>query len=265
MPTVGAGRADVLRILMSHALPDLSVLRSHLRSRDRDRGTGGGVGPRRRGGRLQPRLHLPEGVRDQAAPRGPGPADDAARAPRRRAASRRAGTRRSRRSTGGSRRSSPSTAGTRWPSTSATRTRTTCPRSLTGRRGCACSARRTSTRRRPSTRCRSRSSPGYMFGTMLSVPIPDVDRCDHLLLLGANPLVSNGSLLTAPEHARPAARDPRARRQGRGGGPAPHAHRRGGRRAPLHPARHRRAAARRDRVHDRRGGPRRPGRARRAR
>jgi anaerobic selenocysteine-containing dehydrogenase len=41
-------------------------------------------------------------------------------------------------------------------------------------------------------------SSGYMFGTMLSVPIPDVDRCDHLLVLGANPLVSNGSLLTAP-------------------------------------------------------------------
>ncbi|HKP21660.1 MAG TPA: molybdopterin oxidoreductase family protein [Thermoleophilaceae bacterium] len=41
-------------------------------------------------------------------------------------------------------------------------------------------------------------SSGLMFGTMLSVPIPDVDRCDHLLLLGANPLVSNGSLLTAP-------------------------------------------------------------------
>jgi anaerobic selenocysteine-containing dehydrogenase len=41
-------------------------------------------------------------------------------------------------------------------------------------------------------------SAGLMFGTMLSVPIPDVDRCDHLLLLGANPLVSNGSLLTAP-------------------------------------------------------------------
>ena len=68
-----------------HALPDLSILRSHVRSRDRDRGTGGGVGPRRRGGRLQPRLHLPEGVRDQAAPRGPGPADHAAGAPRRRA------------------------------------------------------------------------------------------------------------------------------------------------------------------------------------
>ena len=42
-------------------------------------------------------------------------------------------------------------------------------------------------------------SAGHMFGTMLSVPVPDVDRCEHLLLLGANPLVSNGSLLTAPD------------------------------------------------------------------
>ena len=42
-------------------------------------------------------------------------------------------------------------------------------------------------------------SSGLMFGTMLSVPVPDLDRTDHLLLLGANPLVSNGSLLTAPD------------------------------------------------------------------
>jgi anaerobic selenocysteine-containing dehydrogenase len=42
-------------------------------------------------------------------------------------------------------------------------------------------------------------SAGLMFGAMLSVPVPDVDRCDHLVLLGANPLVSNGSLLTAPD------------------------------------------------------------------
>lgn len=38
-----------------------------------------------------------------------------------------------------------------------------------------------------------------MFGHLLSIPIPDVDRTDHLLVLGANPLVSNGSLLTAPD------------------------------------------------------------------
>ncbi len=37
-----------------------------------------------------------------------------------------------------------------------------------------------------------------MFGHQLLLPIPDVDRTDFLLLLGANPLVSNGSVLTAP-------------------------------------------------------------------
>src|SRR5215212_7510384 len=41
-------------------------------------------------------------------------------------------------------------------------------------------------------------SSGLMFGGALSIPVPDVDRCEHLLILGANPLVSNGSLLTAP-------------------------------------------------------------------
>ena len=40
---------------------------------------------------------------------------------------------------------------------------------------------------------------GYMFGGGLTVPVPDVDRCSHLLILGANPLASNGSLLTAPD------------------------------------------------------------------
>ena len=40
---------------------------------------------------------------------------------------------------------------------------------------------------------------GLMFGGGLSVPIPDVDRTDYFLILGANPLVSNGSLLTAPD------------------------------------------------------------------
>jgi anaerobic selenocysteine-containing dehydrogenase len=42
-------------------------------------------------------------------------------------------------------------------------------------------------------------SSGLMFGTMLSVPIPDVDRTDYMLILGANPLASNGSLMTAPD------------------------------------------------------------------
>jgi anaerobic selenocysteine-containing dehydrogenase len=42
-------------------------------------------------------------------------------------------------------------------------------------------------------------SCGYVFGDALTIPIPDVDRTDFLLLLGANPLVSNGSLMTAPD------------------------------------------------------------------
>jgi anaerobic selenocysteine-containing dehydrogenase len=42
-------------------------------------------------------------------------------------------------------------------------------------------------------------SSGFMFGAPLSIPIPDVDRTDYLLMLGANPLASNGSLMTAPD------------------------------------------------------------------
>ena len=38
-----------------------------------------------------------------------------------------------------------------------------------------------------------------MFGSGASVPVPDLDRTDFLLVLGANPLASNGSLMTAPD------------------------------------------------------------------
>ncbi len=37
-----------------------------------------------------------------------------------------------------------------------------------------------------------------LFGHQLLVPIPDLDRTDYLLILGANPVASNGSLMTAP-------------------------------------------------------------------
>ncbi len=37
-----------------------------------------------------------------------------------------------------------------------------------------------------------------MFGHQLLLPVPDVDRTSYMLMLGANPLVSNGSLMTAP-------------------------------------------------------------------
>jgi anaerobic selenocysteine-containing dehydrogenase len=37
-----------------------------------------------------------------------------------------------------------------------------------------------------------------VYGHSWSVPVPDIDRTNHLLIIGANPLVSNGSMLTAP-------------------------------------------------------------------
>ncbi len=42
-------------------------------------------------------------------------------------------------------------------------------------------------------------SAGMMFGHPLTIPVPDVDRTDYLLMLGANPLQSNGSLASAPD------------------------------------------------------------------
>jgi anaerobic selenocysteine-containing dehydrogenase len=37
-----------------------------------------------------------------------------------------------------------------------------------------------------------------MFGHQLLLPIPDIDRTQFMLILGANPMASNGSLMTAP-------------------------------------------------------------------
>ncbi|MFD5620107.1 molybdopterin-dependent oxidoreductase [Streptomyces yangpuensis] len=42
-------------------------------------------------------------------------------------------------------------------------------------------------------------SSGLLFGDPLAIPVPDLDRTDFLLLLGANPVESNGSLCTAPD------------------------------------------------------------------
>ncbi len=39
----------------------------------------------------------------------------------------------------------------------------------------------------------------YLYGSSLAIPIPDVDRTDYFLCLGANPVVSNGSFLSAPD------------------------------------------------------------------
>ncbi|MFJ9144498.1 molybdopterin-dependent oxidoreductase [Streptomyces griseus] len=42
-------------------------------------------------------------------------------------------------------------------------------------------------------------SSGLLFGDAHAIPVPDLDRTGHLLLIGANPLESNGSLCTAPD------------------------------------------------------------------
>jgi anaerobic selenocysteine-containing dehydrogenase len=42
-------------------------------------------------------------------------------------------------------------------------------------------------------------SAGLMFGHWLSVPVPDLPRTDLLIVLGANPAVSNGSMWTVPD------------------------------------------------------------------
>ncbi|MGC9537881.1 molybdopterin oxidoreductase family protein [Streptomyces sp. UG1] len=42
-------------------------------------------------------------------------------------------------------------------------------------------------------------SSGLLYGDALAIPVPDLDNTDHLLLIGANPLESNGSLCTAPD------------------------------------------------------------------
>ena len=105
---------------------------------------------------------------------------------------------------------------------------------------------------------------GLMFGGSLT--IADPRRRPHRP--PADPRRQPAGLERQPaDRARPAraaARDPGARRQGRGRRPAPLAHRRGRRRPPLHPARHRRAPAVRARPHPLRRGARDARPARRA-
>jgi anaerobic selenocysteine-containing dehydrogenase len=43
------------------------------------------------------------------------------------------------------------------------------------------------------------ASSWHLYGSSFVTPIPDLDRTDHLLCVGANPVVSNGSLLAAPD------------------------------------------------------------------
>jgi anaerobic selenocysteine-containing dehydrogenase len=42
----------------------------------------------------------------------------------------------------------------------------------------------------------------WLFGHKLMFPIPDIDRTDYFLMLGANPIASNGSIWTVPDVRR---------------------------------------------------------------
>ncbi|MFH8368152.1 molybdopterin oxidoreductase family protein [Streptomyces sp. NPDC018031] len=42
-------------------------------------------------------------------------------------------------------------------------------------------------------------SSGLLYGDANALPVPDLDRTDHLLVIGANPVESGGSLCTAPD------------------------------------------------------------------
>ena len=61
----------------------------------------------------------------------------------------------------------------------------------------------------------------FLYGTPMSVPIPDLMRTDLLVLMGANPVVSHGSFLTAPRIKDRMHDIVEARRTGRGDRSAP--------------------------------------------
>jgi anaerobic selenocysteine-containing dehydrogenase len=42
----------------------------------------------------------------------------------------------------------------------------------------------------------------HLYGSSLITPVPDIDRTNYFLCVGANPLVSNGSFMTAPDVRR---------------------------------------------------------------
>ena len=54
------------------------------------------------------------------------------------------------------------------------------------------------------------AASALLYGSPALIPIPDLQRTSFLLMVGANPFVSHGSVLTAPKVKEPAARDRRA-------------------------------------------------------
>ena len=68
--------------------------------------------------------------------------------------------------------------------------------------------------------------------------MPDIDRTHYLLIIGANPIISHGSLMTMPDAPGRLKRGARARRQDRRHRSAPHRDGEDRERAPLHPPGH---------------------------
>ena len=173
--------------------------------------------PRRPRRRVQPRLHLPEGLDAQAAARGPRPAAHAAGPPRRRARAEATLGR------GVRRRSSARLDADHRRSTAATRSaiylgnpnaHNLAGAALRPRARCRRSAPATSTRRAPSTRCRSRSSAALMFGGVADDP--GARPRPHRLPADARrqPVRVERQPMHRARLARPARGDPRARRHG---------------------------------------------------
>ena len=90
------------------------------------------------------------------------------------------------------------TGATRSRSITATRWCTTTARSHCAKGSSTPSARATAPA--PARRTPARASPTsyYLYGSSWAIPVPDVERTDYLLCIGANPIVSHGSFLCAP-------------------------------------------------------------------
>ena len=97
----------------------------------------------------------------------------------------------------------------------------------------------------------------YLYGSSLSIPMPDIDRTDYLLCVGANPRVSQGQLHDGARHPQAAAGHSPARRPRGRGRSAPHRDGPRSRRARGDPARRRRGLPAGDGAGDRRRRPRR--------
>ena len=151
--------------------------------------------PARSGGRLLARPHLPEGPRAARAPRRSGPAPDP-RPPRGRGLGADLLGRGPRR--GG--RPAPrdprrATAATPSASTSATP-----PSTATARPSARSSSRRRSAPKNRFDPNSQDSAPRLfaclqVYGDVSAIPVPDIDRTDYLLVLGANPAASMGSMM----------------------------------------------------------------------